>query len=125
MEDRVLAEKTFAAFISQALAGEKVFGLQDKEGSWAVFPSASDEKVDVVLFWSDRKIASHHVKAEWAGHRVTKIDLELFVGAWLRGMHEDGYLVGLNWDERLSGIEVAPIEVATRLTEEVEAEEQD
>ena len=123
MTNRASADGKYEEFISQALAGEKVFGLQDREGSWAICPSKSDEKVDVILFWSDRKAANRHVKAEWAVHRVTKINLELFVGAWLRGMHEDGDLVGANWDESLSGPEVAPIEVAKRLTEEGEIEE--
>jgi len=123
MNDRGSAESSYEAFISQALAREKVFGLQDREGSWAVFPSKKDEKIDVILFWSDRKAANRHVKEEWSGHRVTKIELELFVGAWLRGMHEDGYLVGPNWDESFSGLEVDPVEVAKRLTEGDEAEE--
>ena len=118
MENRSLAEANYASFITKALAGGKVYGLQDRDGAWAVCPSLRNPDTDVIVFWSDRSSAKFHVKEEWTSHRVGEIGLDLFVGVWLRGMHEDGYFVGPDWDDNLEGLEIEAIEVAKRLTEE-------
>jgi hypothetical protein len=36
---------------------------------------------------------------------------------WLKGMHEDGVLVGTNWDANNCGLEVEPPELAAELLE--------
>lgn len=122
-QDPATSEANYATFIANALANEKVYGLQDRDGGWAVCSSQQKQDTDVVLFWSDRAHAARQAKAEWANYKVSEIGLEEFVGAWLRGMHQDGSLVGPNWDVELSGLEVEAVEVAKRLTEDVASDE--
>ncbi|MFW1322649.1 DUF2750 domain-containing protein [Vibrio parahaemolyticus] len=43
------------------------------------------------------------------------INLDSFVDNWLKGIHSDGHLVGLNWDANLCGNEVVAIDVAKML----------
>ncbi|RYD72016.1 MAG: DUF2750 domain-containing protein, partial [Verrucomicrobiaceae bacterium] len=59
--------------------------------------------------------AQNHVKGEWSGHVPTKIPLDEFIDNWLQGMDEDGLLVGPDWGESLSGLEVEPSELAEKL----------
>ena len=118
LQDRTAPGENYERFIREALAAEKVYGLQDLDGSWAVCPSQRAEGADVIVLWSSRALAARHAKEEWATYKVAEIGLEEFVGAWLRGMHEDGSLVGPNWDANLVGPEVQAVEVAKRLTED-------
>jgi hypothetical protein len=118
LQDRAASEENYRRFIDRSLAGGKVFGLQDKDGGWAVCPSQQYENSEVIVVWSDRAYAARHVKEEWANYSVSEIDLDEFIGAWLRGMHQDRSLVGPNWDANLCGLEVEPIEVAKALTQD-------
>ena len=80
----------------------EVWGLRNGHG-WADCESNQYEDTDVLVFWSDRAYAQRHTKGEWNGHTPTAIPLDEFIGNWLRGMHEDGALVGPNWDAGLCG----------------------
>ena len=104
-------------FVQQVRETGKVWGLLSKHG-WAYCASDEYEDTDVLLFWSDRARAQWHAKAEWTGHKPTPIPLQTFIDQWLRGMHEDGALVGLNWDGDLCGLEVEPRELAELLVAE-------
>ena len=116
IQDRATSEANFERFIARSLEGAKVYGLQDRDGGWAVCPSREYDDTDVIVLWSDRAYAARHIRAEWSAYHVSEIGLDEFIGAWLRGMHEDGSLVGPNWDANLCGLEVEATEVAKRLT---------
>jgi len=105
-------------FVAEAKQRGEVYGLQDRDGGWAVCDSVEDENIDVILFWSDRAFAAQHKKEDWQEYAVTPVPLDEFVEAWLKGMHEDGSVVGPNWDTTLSGPEVEPIDLARKLTED-------
>jgi hypothetical protein len=70
-----------------------------------------------LMFW-DRAYATRHVKDQWSAYVPQAISLDEFVDSWLKGMHNDGVLVGPNWDANLCGLEVLPAEVARRLLED-------
>ncbi len=122
LQDRATSEANYERFVARSLKGGKVYGLQDRDGAWAVCPSQEFKDRDVIVFWSDQAYAARHIIAEWAEYKVSEIGLDEFIGAWLRGMHEDGSLVGPNWDANLCGLEVNAVEVAKRLTEDDEPE---
>lgn len=46
------------------------------------------------------------------------LSLDEFLEDWLPGMHEDVYLVGVNWNQDLEGLEIEPLD----LLEEIENE---
>lgn len=117
MQDRAAGVEAYKRFIGQVLETEQVYGLCGPDGEWAVSPSQDDEERDVLVVWSDEASAAVHQKGEWEYYEPTAIDLEEFVDFWLNGMHEDGVLVGPNWDAQLSGLECPAGEVAERLTE--------
>lgn len=103
-------------FVASAKETRVVWGLRSSDG-WAYCPS-NDSETDVLLFWSERAYAARHAKEEWLSYEATSIPLDSFVDNWLRGMHEDGLLVGVNFNADLAGLELAPKELARALTGE-------
>jgi hypothetical protein len=91
-------------------------GLRHPGGGWATCPSNEYENTNIYVFWSDEAYARRHCKEEWEDYVPTAITLDSFVDNWLKGMHNDGFLVGTNWDANLFGKEVEPIEIAKLLT---------
>jgi hypothetical protein len=118
-DDHEASDSSYDRFIQQARSAGEVWGLQSEDG-WAYCASNVYEDAEVIIFWSDRAMAQQHAAGEWSGHTPAAIPLEEFVESWLRGMHEDGALAGLNWDEELDGLEVEPSELAAKLTDDEE-----
>lgn len=110
-------QDNYDRFIKQAIEQDQVFGLCDRDGGWAICPSSVDENIDVLVVWSDPAHASRHRREDWQNYVMKPIRLEAFINEWLKGMHEDGSLVGPNWDLNLEGLEVTPEDMARRLVE--------
>lgn len=92
-----------------------VWGLESEDG-WATTTSNNDVYRSVILFWSHKTYARRMANDEWTDSVPKPIDLEKFVNRWLRGMKQDGYLVGVNWNSELMGQEVEPDVLARDLT---------
>lgn len=103
-------------FISRVRESGVVWGLRSENG-WAYCESNHSES-DVLLFWSEEAYARRHATKEWATYEATSIDFDAFIDGWLRGMHEDGALAGVNFNADLAGIEVEPLELAKALASE-------
>lgn len=104
--------------VVESLSAGCIWGLQDREGHWAVVPSEQSTEIDVIPFWSGCDLAQQLCSGEWKIYKPTAIDIEEFLDDWLPGMHNDVLLVGINWNSDLEGEEVEPLD----LLEEFEAE---
>ena len=94
-------------FIDQVAANKTVWGLKSCDG-WAMTLSNEIEERQVMPFWSDRLSAKKVAAEKWATSEPVSIKLNEFIDLWLRSMHEDGILVGTNWDAYLMGKEIEP-----------------
>ncbi len=103
-------------FLDEARQSGTVWGLANEDG-WAVCPSIEFEETDVFPFWSQERFAKALCVDEWSVYQAKSISVEDFLIEWLPGMHEDNALVGTNWDEELSGMEVEPADLAKSLGE--------
>ena len=103
-------------FISRLRESRVIWGLRSNDG-WAYCKSNHGE-ADVLLFWSDEAYAKQHAVAEWSEYRATRIDFDAFIDQWLRGMHQDGALAGINFNSDLAGVELEPVVLAGALTDE-------
>jgi hypothetical protein len=101
-------------FVERVRETRTVWGLKSANG-WAVCESNEYEDTDVYPFWSDEAEARVHCTDDWAHFAPVSLPLDLFIDTWLAGMSEDGVLVGTNWDEELSGLEVEPDDLARAL----------
>jgi hypothetical protein len=118
LQNTATSKESYDRFVERVLESGEVYGLQSPDGGWAVCPSHEVKGASVIVFWSDRAYAARHQKEDWSDYAPAVIPLEEFIDAWLKGMHEDGSMVGPNWDANLCGLEVTPAAVAKRLTEE-------
>ena len=100
-------------FISAVRDSGVVWGLQSEEG-WACCQS-NDSDAQVLVFWSSQASARRHAQGEWAAYQSAPIALDDFVDTWLRGMHDDGMLAGVDFNADLAGSEMAPAELARAL----------
>jgi hypothetical protein len=103
-------------FVASVKSTGIAWGLRSPDG-WAYCPSIHTD-TDVLLFWSARAYAERHAKEEWQSYEATSIPLDEFIDNWLRGMHQDGLLVGVNFNADLAGLELTPRELAAALTGE-------
>ncbi|GLS24816.1 DUF2750 domain-containing protein [Marinibactrum halimedae] len=112
------ADENYDRFIVEALDNGCVWGLEGPEG-WALCPSEKYVDSDVMPFWSQPEFAERHCAEEWQGYEVIAISTEEFIEDWLPGMHEDVFLVGVNWDAAMEGTEVEPLDLLADLEEEL------
>jgi len=97
-------------FIAEAIETGCVWGLENEDG-WALCPSLKNETIEVMPFWSQPEYAELHCQEEWADYDVVPISLEELLEDWLPGMHEDVLLVGVNWNAKLEGLEMEPLDL--------------
>lgn len=110
------SKKRYEKFIKEVSKTETVWGLKLKnEDGWAVALSNEYEDAEVMLFWSEKRLAKLCIVEEWMEYEVNSITLENFMNNWLIGLDEDDLLVGLNWDFNLIGLEVEPIDLLNDL----------
>lgn len=112
------AEDNYDRFIVEALDQGCVWGLEGPEG-WALCPSERYPESDVMPFWSQPEFAQAHCQDEWKTYKVVAISTEELLEEWLPGMHDDVYLVGVNWDENLEGLEVEPLDLLSDMENEL------
>ena len=111
-QDSIEQYRRFIRFVKEERV---VWGLKSKDG-WATAPSNKFEDVTVIPFWSHKTYARRVANDEWPDSTPTPIELDKFVDSWLKGMHGDGYLVGINWNADLMGKEVEPKDLARDLS---------
>lgn len=101
-------------FVETVKKERLVWGLMSDAG-WATAPSNECENTTVIPFWSHKAYAQRLAKKEWETYKPTPIDFDEFVDSWLKGMDENGVLVGVNWNAHLIGKEVEPRDLAKDL----------
>ena len=104
------AVSTRDQFIEDCLNFGCLWGLEGPEG-WALCASEKYDNTNVMPFWSQPELAQLHCRDEWQAYQVVPIALAEFLDEWLPGMHNDVFLVGINWDEDLEGEEVEPLDL--------------
>lgn len=100
-------------FIAAVRDSGIAWGLQSEEG-WACCRS-NDSDAQVLVFWSEEAQARRHAQGEWSAYKPAAIAFEDFVDTWLRGMHEDGMLAGVEFNAGMAGVEMAPVDLAQAL----------
>jgi hypothetical protein len=107
-------EANYERFVSRVRSSETLWGLRHKEG-WAICPS-NERDCDLYVFWSEEAYARQHCKDEWSGYEPASITLQSFLDNWIPGMEGDGFLVGVQFNSDLAGLEVEPSKLALDLS---------
>lgn len=114
LQDTETALENKARFVARVRESGIVWGLRGPDG-WATAGSTDYEDTTVMPFWSDRAYAARAAREEWQRMEPTSIPLSTFIDSLLRGMHDDGILVGPNWDAQGCGLELEPLALAREL----------
>jgi hypothetical protein len=116
LKDSIQSLKRHRAFTQEVTESQTVWGLKDSQGFATCFSNQfSDEhnkSVQLICFWSSEKAAKVCAKEDWALYQPEAITLADFLEFWCTGMHNDGLLVGSNFDWNMFGHEIEPLEIA-------------
>ena len=102
--------ESYHQFIEESIQCGCIWGLEGPDG-WALCSSEKYDETEVMPFWSQPELAEIHCREEWQDYKVVPIALSEFLDEWLPGMHNDVYLVGINWDEEMDGEEIEPLDL--------------
>jgi len=103
-------DANYNQFLTDAVDTGCVWGLEGPDG-WALCDSESYPDAQVMPFWSQPEFAELHCVDEWRIYKVVAVSTEEFLDDWLPGMHDDQFLVGINWNADLAGMEVEPLDL--------------
>ncbi len=102
-------------FITEVKDSGVLWGLQ-VEDEWVVCDSHDDDAVDVMPLWSSERAAKLLCCDEWKDYEPAAIPLDEFYDEWVNDLHADGVLIGVEWDETLSGAEIEVMDFARALS---------
>lgn len=120
LQDASTTKYKHQKFVERVIEFDTVWALESEEG-WATSSSNEFENVEVFPFWSDKAYAKALAKEEWSHYQPSVMPLSEFLENWLIGMHNDGLLVGTNWDANAFGQENEPLELALEIIRELKA----
>ncbi len=107
-----------ASFIENVTEHQAVWALQDETGEgWVVCDSSEFNETDVMPLWSSAEQAKEHCTDEWQAYQVAKITLEELLEYWIQDLHDDGVLVGVDWQADQECLELDPITLAKNLVD--------
>ena len=125
MKLQIDGQKRAEKFVYEVLETDTVYYLQ--KGEYAETTESHNYENDegnpapVIPFWSKTFIS---YARKWADDlEIQEISLESFVKNWIRGMNEDGVIVGLNWDQNGIGYECDPIDLLEFISQAAEGQE--
>ncbi|AYE94907.1 DUF2750 domain-containing protein [Mycobacterium paragordonae] len=110
----------YQRFLARVRAEGKVWLLidQDMQGAWVEsnhYEGADGEPVVVHLVYSAAAYARLHANGPWADRTPAALDLDEFLSGPLRHMHENGDLMGPDFNADLAGVEIEPLDLGLAL----------
>ncbi|MGB1261619.1 MAG: DUF2750 domain-containing protein [Cognaticolwellia sp.] len=100
-------EQTLKSFIEQVKEPQVLWALQDKASEdWVVLDSINFENTEVMPLWSSETAAKKHCIQEWADYVPAAIPVAQWMEFWVEDLLEDGVIIGLDWQENESCVEL-------------------
>lgn len=118
-------EMRYQRFLEQVSISRQVWLLvgPDLRGAWAEsnhYQREDGEPIPVHLVYSAAAYARQHATGDWAALEAVSLGLDDFIDGPLQGMHEQGDLVGPDFNADLAGVEVEPADLAHALRGDIE-----
>lgn len=122
-QDQTTLQNRYADFVKNVSESEIVYALKGDEGYATSYSSEIEHEdgsaVQTVCFWSDDTIAKSCIENEWSGYNTDLLPLNDFIENWCLGMNMDGIIVGINFDNELTGFEAEPLELILEIIAEL------
>lgn len=120
---------TLDAFVQKICDDGVVYSLEGKNefalsGS-SKFTNDSGEPVVVFCFWSDENLAKSCCVEDWSKFKINEVSLASFIEDWCVGIYNDSFLVGLDFNAEMIGVETDPIDLILEITKTLKAKKID
>ena len=120
LQNSIVVKQKHQKFIQEVIDNKKVWVLRSDEGlatsSSIKYEDENGEPINIVCFWSNKKLASVCGKKHWEEYVPTEMELSIFLENWCVGLFHDDWIVGTNFDWNLFGQENDPIELIIEVT---------
>ncbi|NLD93388.1 MAG: DUF2750 domain-containing protein [Fibrobacter sp.] len=118
-------ELKFENFIKKVSETGIVWGLENDDGfamsSSSEFEDEDGEPIELMCFWSEKKLADVCAKDEWKGYKTVQVELGDFLEHWCVGMANDGLVIGVDLDTELTGYEIDPLDLILEISDQLSA----
>lgn len=109
---------TLASFLAEIKPTQLIWALQDKESQdWVVLDSINYEETEVMPLWSSEALAMQHCTDEWQEYLPVQITVADWLEFWIDELVEDNVIIGINWLDQDSDLEIDLPEFTQALVE--------
>jgi len=113
-------------FIKKIAQNQELYVVEHKEGvgmaQSLLFQDEEGLPVGIVCFWSEVEDAQKCCVEDWKTYRPQQICLATFIEDYLIPIYNESLIVGLNFDEKMQGIEADPLNVLELLLIELKTQ---
>ncbi len=106
-------------FIQNIIKNNKVFVIEYKDeiaiSQSLLFKDDAANPVNVVCFWSDKDQANKCCIDVWKHYKPQEICIATFIEDYLVSVYNESFIAGLNFNEKMEGIEADPLDVIVEL----------
>ena len=110
-------------FVQQIVEQDTVYTLASNSDFSFVgsnlFSNPDGSPVPVWCFWSDKSSADSNKKEDWENYILDSFPLANFIEDVLVPMTNEGHIVGINFDESLTGVEADPLDTLLEMISEI------
>lgn len=110
-------------FIKKVCETNIVYGLENEYGFATSgsneYEDEEGEPTEIICFWSEELLAKVCAKNEWKEYKPALVNLNDFIENWCIGIHNDGLLIGTNFDHHMFGNEIEGYNLILELIDEL------
>lgn len=110
-------------FIENIIKSDKVFVIEFKEeiaiSQSLLFKDDAGNPVNVVCFWSNKDTALTCCIDDWKNYKPQEICIATFIEDYLVNVYNESFIVGLDFNEKMEGIEADPLDLILELVKKL------
>ncbi|SEH68088.1 Protein of unknown function [Paenimyroides aquimaris] len=110
-------------FIKKIIKNDSVYIIEYKDeiaiAESLLFKTDANKPVNVVCFWSDKEQAMKCCNEIWKNYKPNEVCIATFIEDYLVNIYNESFIVGIDFNEKIEGIEADPLDVISELIKEL------
>lgn len=112
-------------FVNKICEDGVVYSMENKD-AFALcgsnqYTTDNGEAVTVFCFWSNEDLAKSCRVEDWSDFIINEFSIISFIEDWCVGIYNDSFLVGLDFNSEMVGLEVDPIDLILKITKKLKS----